>query len=208
MHIGKRRRRVASSEVRMARTAPPGKEDSGTALGAGKKTLAPHSPCPGQRRLWHRPRALALGGAPGQRRLWHALAPSRALAGGPSRTARRAKKTLAPPSRGTARRAKKTLAPPSGKEDSGTALSPALAWPSRRVLGRIAPPQSHGRRSEAQSSSDTGAVGSSWNTIGPKAGLERKRAAKVISAGWGAHGCAGQHDHLGVAHAHFRGTWA
>src|SRR5450631_2009876 len=33
MHIGKRRRRVASSEIRMARTAPPGKEDSGTALG-------------------------------------------------------------------------------------------------------------------------------------------------------------------------------
>jgi hypothetical protein len=133
MHIGKRRRRVASSEVRMARTAPPGKEDSGTALGAGKKTLAPHSPCPGQRRLWHRPRALALGGAPGQRRLWHALAPSRALAGGPSRTARRAKKTLAPPSRGTARRAKKTLAPPSGKEDSGTALSALSPQPCPRV---------------------------------------------------------------------------
>jgi hypothetical protein len=29
-------------------------------------------------------------------------------------------------------------------------------------------------------------VGSSWNTIGPKAGFGRKRAAKVALAGWDA----------------------
>ena len=44
----------------------------------------------------------------------------------------------------------------------------------------------HGRRSEGQSSSDTGRVGSSWNMIGPNAGFGRKRAAKVVSGGWGA----------------------
>ena len=36
----------------------------------------------------------------------------------------------------------------------------------------------HARGSPGQSSSDTGVVGSSWNTIGPKAGFGRKRAAK------------------------------
>jgi len=76
MHIGKRRRRVASSEVRMARTAPPGKEDSGAALGAGKKTLAPHSPCPRAKKTLappsHRPAGKEDSGtALGQRRLWH-----------------------------------------------------------------------------------------------------------------------------------------